>query len=125
MRKRNEKIDDLIKETLTQEEAEFYDGLEEQNLLGKIGEVYKGKMGWLAIAMNIMQLITLALFVYCIVKFFNTEDTYELIKWSSAGFLCMIYLSMMKLYIWMQMDKNDMLRELKRIELQIAILNNK
>jgi hypothetical protein len=26
---------------------------------------------------------------------------------------------MLKLYVWMQMDKNDILRELKRLELQV------
>lgn len=124
MKKGNEKIDDLIKETLTQEEAKFYDALEEQNLLGKLGEVYKGKMGWLAVVMNIMQLIILVLMIYSMVQFFDTEVTNELIKWGSAAFLCMLFLSMMKLYIWMQMDKNDILRELKRLELQIAVSAN-
>lgn len=124
MKKGNEKIDDLIKETLTQEEAKFYDALEEQNLLGKLGEVYKGKMGWLAVVMNIMQLIILVLMIYSMVQFFETEVTNELIKWGSAAFLCMLFLSMMKLYIWMQMDKNDILRELKRLELQIAVSTN-
>jgi hypothetical protein len=33
----------------------------------------------------------------------------------------MIFMGMMKLYLWMQMDKNDILRELKRIELQITV----
>lgn len=124
MKKGNEKIDDLIKESLTQEEAKFYDALEEQNLLGKLGEVYKGKMGWLAVVMNIMQLIILVLMIYSMVQFFDTEVTNELIKWGSAAFLCMLFLSMMKLYIWMQMDKNDILRELKRLELQIAVSTN-
>jgi hypothetical protein len=27
---------------------------------------------------------------------------------------------MLKLYVWMQMDKNDILRELKRLELQVS-----
>ncbi len=120
-----EKIDDLIKEALSQEEAKFYDDLEEQNLFGKIGEVYKGKLGWLAIIMNIVHLIVVVLLVYCIVAFFKAEEVKELIKWASGGFLCMIMGAMIKLYIWMQMDKNDILRELKRLELQLAVLANK
>jgi hypothetical protein len=42
--------------------------------------------------------------------------------WSSAGFLCMIAMGMLKLYVWMQIDKNDILREMKRLELQLATL---
>ena len=120
-----EKIDELIKEALSEEEAKFYDELEEQNLFGKIGEVYKGKLGWLAIIMNIVHLIVVVLLVYCIVAFFKAEAIKELIKWASGGFLCMIMGAMIKLYIWMQMDKNDILREIKRLELQLAVLTNK
>ncbi|WP_299163201.1 DUF6768 family protein [uncultured Eudoraea sp.] len=122
MNKKTEKIDELIKETLSKEEAAFYDELEEQNLMGKIGEVYKGKLGWLAAIMNVVHLLMFMAFVYCIVRFFSTENTNELIKWASAGFLSMIAMGMLKLFVWMQMDKNDILRELKRLELQIATL---
>ena len=125
MNKEREKIDELIKETLNHEEAKFYDELEEQNLIGKLGEVYKGKMGWLAIIMNVFHLVIFGLLIYCIVQFFGTNATNELIKWASAGFLCMIAMGMMKLYIWMQMDKNDILREMKRLELQVATLLSK
>lgn len=125
MNKEVENIDKLIKEALSKDEAQFYDALEEQNLIGKIGEVYKGKLGWLAILMNFVHLIVVILMVYCIVEFFKAEATKELIMWASGVFLCMIFGSMIKLYIWMQMDKNDILRELKRLELQLAVLGNK
>ncbi|MCP4978612.1 MAG: hypothetical protein GY931_20895 [Maribacter sp.] len=125
MNKEREKIDELIKETLNQEEAKFYDELEEHNLMGKLGEVYKSKVGWLAIIMNVVHLVIFGLLIYCIVQFFGTNETNELIKWASAGFLCMIAMGMLKLYIWMQMDKNDILREMKRLELQVATLSSK
>jgi hypothetical protein len=121
MKKQEEKIDELIKEALSTEEAKFYDDLGEQNLIEKLGEVHKGKMGWLASLLTVMHVLIFVVFVYCTVQFFNTELTNELIKWAAAGFLCMIFMGMMKLYLWMQMDKNDILRELKRIELQIAV----
>jgi len=98
--KREEKIDELIKEALSSEEAKFYDGLGEQGLLGKFGEVHKGKMGWLASLLTVMHMLIFVLFVFCTVRFFNTEVTNELIKWACAGFLCMIFMGMMKLYIW-------------------------
>ncbi len=120
-----EKIDDLIKAALSIEEAQFYNELGEQNLIEKLGEVHKGKIGWLASVMTVMVVLLFAVFVYCTVQFFNTEVTNELIKWASAGFLCMIAIGMMKLFIWLQMDKNDILRELKRLELQVSALAHK
>ncbi len=118
-------LDDLIKETLSAEEAKFYEELEEKNLFGKITDVYKSKMGWLAITMNIVHLLFFVCFVYAVIAFFDAETTKDMIIWSSAGFLSMIFMAMLKLYVWMQMDKNDILREMKRIELQISVLAHK
>ncbi|MFS4456605.1 DUF6768 family protein [Maribacter sp. 2304DJ31-5] len=125
MKKDREKIDQLIKETLTKEEAKFYEGLEEPSLFGKLNEVHSGKLGWLAIVMNIVHLVFFVLFIYCIYNFFNTEATKELIQWAAGGFLCMIVMGMLKLYIWMQIDKNDILRAIKRLELQVSALSYK
>lgn len=125
MRKEFEEVDLLIKEALTKEEAKFYDALDEQNLLQMFGGIFEGKNKWIAIMMNIVNLIVLGLFVYCIVQFFNTEVTNELIKWAIAGMVCILTLSMLKLYMWMQMDKNCIIRELKRLELQVSVMSSK
>ncbi len=125
MKKHNEKIDDLIKETLNAEEAKFYDELEEQDLFGMVGGVFKGKMKWFAIVMNIVNLLVFGLLIYCIAEFINMEETADLIKMAVAIGACIMMMSMIKLYMWMQLDKNAILRELKRVELQVAALSSK
>ncbi len=125
MKSNQEEIDQIIKDSLTQEEAQFYNELEEQNLLHQLGGLFKTKMGWLVILMNIVNLVMFALFIYCVVQFLNTDSTNELIKWAVAGLICWSFMAMIKLFVWMQMNKNAMLRELKRLELQIAVLTNK
>ena len=125
MSKKIEKIDDIIKEALTQEEAKFYDELEEQGICKKIGGLFKGKNAWFFIMMNVLNLISLGLAIYCIIQFFNAENTNDLIKWGMAFFFCAMMMSMLKLYAWMQMDKNSIIRELKRLEFQVSILSSK
>lgn len=125
MKKHNEKIDDLIKETLNAEEAKFYDELEEQDLFGMVGGVFKGKMRWFAIVMNIVNLLVFGVLIYCIVQFLKMEKPDELIKMAVAIGACIMMMSMIKLYMWMQLDKNAILRELKRVELQVAALSSK
>ncbi|WP_405206070.1 DUF6768 family protein [Aquimarina sp. LLG6339-5] len=120
-----EDIDRLIKETLTQEEAKFYDELDEQNMIEMIGGLYKTKNKWIIILMNFVNVIAFGLFVYCLVKFLNTDNTNELIKWGSGGFLAIMTASMLKLFSWLQIDKNALLREIKRLELQISSIANK
>lgn len=125
MRKEFEEVDQLIKEALTEEEAKFYDSLDEQNLLQMLGGIFQGKNKWIMLLFNVVSFICLGLMIYCIVQFFNTEVTNELIKWSVAGMICIMTISMLKLYVWMQMDKNSLIRELKRLELQVSTLSAK
>ncbi|WP_445382420.1 DUF6768 family protein [Robiginitalea sp. IMCC43444] len=125
MKKDLEEIDKMIKEALSEEEAAFYDELNELPVLSKLGEVYRGSLGWLAILMNFLIVVLFAGFVYSLYAFINSESIEDLIRWAAAGFLCMSAVGILKLYFWMQMDKNDIKRELKRIELQIAALSSK
>ncbi|MBT8304300.1 MAG: hypothetical protein KJP09_07500 [Bacteroidia bacterium] len=122
MKNKMEDIDKLIKETLTQEEAKFYDELDEQNVVGMLLGLFKGKNAWLIVIMNIMTLVFFALFIYCIVQFFQTDVTNELIKWGFGAILFVFAMSMLKIFAWMQMDKNALIREIKRLELQISSL---
>ncbi len=125
MNANKEDIDKLIKETLTQEEARFYDELEEQGLWGMIGSIFQGKLGWLVILMNIINLIVFGILIYCVIQFFNVTETNELIKWALGIVICLNFNTMIKLYAWMQMDKNAILREMKRLELQVSSLSGK
>ena len=125
MKTNMEEIDKLIKETLTQEEAKFYDELDEQNVLQMVGGLFTGKNRWIIILMNVVTLVFFALFIYCTVQFFDTEITNELIKWGIGGFVCLLTVSMLKVFAWMQMDKNALIREIKRLELQVSSLSMK
>ncbi|MFT4612715.1 MAG: hypothetical protein ACI8QQ_001540 [Psychroserpens sp.] len=125
MKTKMEDIDKLIKETLTQEEAKFYDELDEQNVLEMIWGLFRGKNKWIIILMNVVTLIFFGLFVYCIVQFLDTTNTNELIKWGLGSFVFLIGVSMLKIFVWMQMDKNAILREMKRLELQVSSLSVK
>lgn len=125
MKHNMEEIDQLIKDTLSKEEAVFYDSLEEQGIFNMFFGLFKGKNAWIMIVMNIMIFVFLGLTVYCIIQFFKVETTPELIKYGLGIIVFIMSLSMLKIYAWMQMDKNALLREMKRLELQISSLSSK
>ncbi|NVK51562.1 MAG: hypothetical protein HWD85_01415 [Flavobacteriaceae bacterium] len=125
MKNNLEEIDQLIKETLTKEEAKFYEELEEQNVLQMLTGLFQGKNKWIMYMMNFMTLVFFGLFVYCTVNFFKVETTNELIKWGVGGLVFLIGVSMLKVFAWMQMDKNALLREIKRLEIQVSSLSSK
>ncbi len=125
MKNEFEKIDELIKEALTEEESKFYDNLEEQNVFQMLGGLFQGKNKWIMLLMNIVMLIVFGFLIYSIIQFFNTEQTNEIIRWSLSVITCLLMISMLKMFLWMQMDKNSIKREIKRIELQISTLSSK
>ena len=125
MKNKMEEIDQLIKDTLTKEEAAFYDSLEEQNVFEMIFGLFKGKNAWFLVVSNIMTLVFFGLFVYCCVQFFNVEPIEEILKWGFASLVALLGVSMLKIFAWMQMDKNAILREMKRLELQIMSLSGR
>tara|TARA_R110002072_G_scaffold97239_7_gene213764 strand:- start:13190 stop:13573 length:384 start_codon:yes stop_codon:yes gene_type:complete len=125
MKNNIEDIDKLIKETLTEEESKFYDELEEQNVLQMVYGLFKGKNKWIMVMMNVMTLIFFGLFIYCLVQFFSVEATRDLLKWGLGGIVFLLGVSMLKIFAWMQMDKNALLREIKRLEIQISSLSGR
>lgn len=125
MKNQTEDIDKLIKETLTQEEAKFYDSLEEQHVFAMIGGLFKGKNTWLLVIMNIVTVVFFGLLVYCLVQAFEVQDTNALILWLAGAFFCFIIIGMLKIFAWMQMHRNALTREIKRLELQVSSLSVK
>lgn len=120
-----EEIDELIKKALTEEEAAFYNDLDEQSLLDQVLGVYKGKLKWIAILTTFIQFIVFGLAIYCLIQFFKTEDLREMILWGTGMVVGLLMQSMLKLFHWLQMDKNAILREVKRVEFQIGVLASK
>ncbi|WP_407556900.1 DUF6768 family protein [Winogradskyella sp. 4-2091] len=125
MKTKIEEIDQLIKETLTEEEAKFYDDLEEQSVFAMIAGLYKGKNLWFTVVMHIVNLVAFGFLIYCAIEAFKTESTNELILWIAGFFICFTTMCMIKIYAWLQIHRNALQRELKRLELQVSSLSSK
>ena len=124
MKNNLEEIDQLIKETLTEQEAKFYDSLDEQNVFQMMGGIFSGKNAWLMIVMSVVQVLFFAAFVYCLIQFLNTDETNELIRWGFAGVVSILASSLLKVYGWIRIEQKATAREVKRIELLISSLSH-
>ena len=124
--KNNEKnIDDLIMKSLSEEEAKFYSDLDEPSILESFTNVFKGRNRWLTYYLLVIMLLLLAIFVYSLIQFLRVENIPEMLRWGGAMFGTFISMGFLKTYYWMQMDKNEMIREIKRLGLQVSLLLNK
>jgi len=117
-----ENFDVLAKEALTQEEFEFMTNVEEQNIFDMLMGLYKGKQKWLSVYILIVIFAAFAFTIFCAIRFFQVEEIKEMMIYGAGGFLGLIMTGMLKVWFWLQMDNNTIIRELKRIELQMSII---
>ena len=125
MKANKEEIDELIHQALSEDEAKFYDQLGEQSIFEMVGGLFQGRLKWITVIMMIVAVIVFVIGVYSLVQFFKVEGLRLMMIWAGAFFLCMMTVALLKLFSWMQIDKNAILRELKRLELQVSMLNKK
>ena len=125
MKKEDEKIDALIKEALSEEEAQYYMNLGEQNVIEEFGGLFKGRNSWMTIVVTVAILAFVILAVYAVIGFANAAEVKEMLQWTLVFTFSMIAVAMLKIWSWQQMDKNTILREMKKLELQISALVQK
>jgi len=122
---KKEEIDQLIEKSLSKEEAAYYHELDEQDLFSMWGNVYKGKMRPWSFLVILFTIAFTGLAFWCGYKFFTIEGTEPLIRFGVGFIVSIVLVQALKIWHWMQMDKNDLLREIKRLEYQVALLMEK
>ena len=122
MKTEKEEIDRLIEQALTEEEAKFYHKLDEQNLIEMFGGLLQGKMKWLTIMTVIVQFIQFGFGIYFGYRFFNSTELVDLIQFGAGASILLMSVGLLKIFHWMEMNKNATIREIKRLELQVSLL---
>ena len=118
-------LNKLVESSLTKKEAKYYKALDEQNVFEMFIGLFQGKNKWLMVVMNMVLLVFFVLFVYCLVLFFNSESIQDMLRWGLCAIILLIAICMLKLFAWLQMDKNTVIRKMQRLELQILSLSRR
>ena len=118
-------LDRQIEEALDAEDRAMFAELGEQGLLGQFESVLKGKMAWVSVASMIFGSILTFIFFYAAWKFFTIEGVEARLTWFAIGWYCAIMVAFMKVWFWMRMESNRVMREIKRVELQLSRLQGK
>jgi len=115
------KLDDDIRKALANGEAS-YDLDREEGIFRQMAGIFRGKMRWMAIVATIYSVVLPVLIVLASIEFFQTDDTKWQIFYATGILLLAMLLLMVKLWGWMQMNRNSIQREIKRLELRILEL---
>lgn len=122
---KKEDIDKLIKEALSEEESDLLKRIEDQSLMDMMLMNFRGRLRWVAYYTLFIMLVFFGLGIYCLVEFINAEEIREMMLWGAGMFGSLTLVVMLKIWHWMQMDKNQLAREIKRLELRITQLTEK
>lgn len=114
------KLDRAIEEALDAEDRALLSQYGEKGMFGEVGELFTGKMaGW-----NAIQFVAqTALFIgalYVGRLFFTVEELVPMIRYGILTLGLFIAMGVIKIMQWDQMQANRIIREVKRVELQIA-----
>jgi len=116
-------LDQKIEAALSAEDRAILAKFGEQGVFGQWFGVYDGAVRGIAVFATI---ITFALFlaaVYCGRKFLGADEAIDAARWGVGAILLMVMVGFLKLWFWLRMESNRVLREIKRLELQIARAN--
>jgi len=122
MSRPEENIDQLIRAALSTEEAEVYDKLGEQSLIEEAFSVLNGRAKYINWMVVFFSFVFFLITIYAGFQFFAAAETKELLMWAVIFIISASGVSMLKMWYWMEMNKNATIRELKRVELQVAHL---
>lgn len=116
-------IDDDIRAALDAEDAALFDKhAAEPGLFAQIFSTFRTRMGgWLLLTMPVM----LAIFfvgIYAGWRFYAAPEVREMLLWGGLAWACLTVGWITKLWFYQQVDKYAIIREVKRLELQVARL---
>lgn len=120
-----DKIDDLIGQALTEEDRALLASHSEPGYLAQAFGLFRGPMAWVMWLVNIASGVAFLAGVYAIWRMFGTTDPLVAVKWGVASLFLFQVTTMCKTLMGNRMEANRLLRELKRVELQVSLLRDR
>jgi hypothetical protein len=116
-------IDERIRTELSAEDQRFLARLDAGgSLYQDLAAAFQGRMRWLNILGSVIGLLLFIAAVYCAWRFLTVDDPRSVRIWGGGAALAFLGNAMIKLWFWIEVKSNGILREVKRVELRVASL---
>jgi hypothetical protein len=117
-------VDDKIREALRREDAELLEHYQTEPPVHELLiETFRGRRVWLSSLAAVFTFLCFGLSLFALYGFFHAESTRSLIAWASGFLWSSLAVAMLKIWFWMEIQRNSVVREIKRLELQVANLS--
>ena len=104
------------------EDQDLYDDTKEFTIRQMMGDFYSRKMMSVAILVWVWAIIFMACAIFCSIQFVKAGDTKSQIMYAGL-FVCFIhFVGLIKVFAWLIIHRNGIMREIKRQELRIVEL---
>jgi len=114
-------IDDVIRKTLSAEDAELFERYAaEEPLHRQVLEMFHGRLRWISALGWIAGLALFAAGCYCWWRFAHAQDIRGMLLWAAGAGVAFLGLALVKVWFWLELQKNSLVREVKRLELAVA-----
>jgi len=115
-------IDDKIKQALNEEYQDLISENDkiDANPFKQMSIGFKGKMGWMYIAVIVFGVLVTAMSIYSIYSFYHETQIKSLIGWGVAIIVTIFLTQITKMWYWSELGNNRVIREIKLLELQLA-----
>ena len=100
-----------------------YDESKEDTLRSWFRDGYSKKMRWVAVGVYTQYVILSALIIFAAIKFFTTDELGYHIMYAAIFVCCSHWMGFISVFGWIMMQRPRISREIKRLELRIAELN--
>lgn len=119
-------IDEQIRKALADEDQKAIAELDnEAGLFDMLGMLFKGKQAWMSWYMWAAGLVIFGIGIYAVFQYIDSTDIKTSLSWGLAIIACMLVISMVKIMTWQQMQKMELMREIKRLELRVMMMTEK
>ena len=116
-------IDDAIRRTLSVENAKLLERFEADPALHRqVLEMFRGSTRWINAAGWVAGLALFATGAYFWWRFAYADEIRHMLLWAASAGVAFLGLALVKVWFWLELQKNAVVREIKRLELQVASL---
>jgi hypothetical protein len=112
-----------IKQALAQDDARLLESLgEDPSLYRQVLETFQGRLRWLNLLGWVAGFAFFVIACICAWRFVSALELRSMLLWGGGALVAVMALVLVKIWFWMELQKNAILREVKRLELQTARL---
>ena len=116
-------LDRAIRQSLSAEDAELLDRLgADQALHRQVLATFEGRLRWWNATGWIAGVVLFGVACVMAWRFRHAQEVGDMLRWGAASALAFAGVALVKVWFWLELQKHAIVREVKRLEVQVASL---